>query len=399
MSNICGVIKMNIKRTYIIVLDSFGIGAEPDAPQFGDHDCNTLRSIVSSPKFSAPNLKKLGLFNIDGVDCAAKEETPLGAFGRMREKSMGKDTTIGHWEIAGIVSEKPLPTYPNGFPDDLIAELEKAFGRKILCNKPYSGTQVIHDYGQEHEKTGALIVYTSADSVLQIAAHESIVPPEKLYEYCRIARKILKGEHSVGRVIARPFIGSYPNYERTPRRHDFSMLPPGETMLDALTAKGFDTIGIGKISDIFAARGIGRHIPIESNIDGMNKAIATLDDDFNGLCFVNLVDFDMKYGHRRDVDGYANATTVFDKQLEEFMNKMKDDDILMITADHGCDPKAAGTDHTREYTPLLIWGKQVKANVNLGTRPTFADIGATTADLFGVKFATQGTSLKEKFLK
>lgn len=390
---------MSIKRAYIIVLDSFGIGAEPDAAQFGDHDCNTLRSIVSSPKYDTPNLKKLGLFNIDGVTCSSKEATPTAAFARMREKSMGKDTTIGHWEIAGIVSEKALPTYPNGFPADLIAQLEQAFGRKILCNKPYSGTQVIHDYGEEHEKTGALIVYTSADSVLQIAAHESIVPLEQLYEYCHIARKILTGEHSVGRVIARPFIGSYPNYERTPHRHDYSMLPPAETMLDALQDKGFATIGVGKISDIFAARGISRHIPIEGNEDGMNKTIATLDEDFTGLCFVNLVDFDMKYGHRRDVDGYANAATVFDKQLAQFMDKMHDDDILLITADHGCDPKAPGTDHTREYTPLLIWGKQVKGNTDLGTRPTFADIGATVTDLFGVHFPTQGTSLKNKFMK
>ncbi len=390
---------MKIKRVYIIVLDSCGIGAEPDAAQFGDHDCNTLRSIVSSPYYSTPNMKKIGLFNIDGVDYAEKETAPSGSFARLQEKSMGKDTTIGHWEIAGIVSSKPLPTYPNGFPAEVIAELEKAFGRKVLCNKPYSGTQVIHDYGQEHEKTGALIVYTSADSVLQIAAHEDVVPVETLYEYCRMARRILHGKHSVGRIIARPFVGKYPNYERTPRRHDFSLLPPAETILDVLQKNNLATVCVGKISDIFAARGVGRHIPINGNEDGMNKTIATLDDEFHGLCFVNLVDFDMKYGHRRDVDGYAKAATAFDGQLSTFMGKMHTDDIVMITADHGCDPKAPGTDHTREYVPLLIWGEQVKAGINLGTRPTFADIAATVADLFNVELSTQGTSLADKIIR
>ncbi|WP_231036124.1 phosphopentomutase [Pectinatus sottacetonis] len=390
---------MSIKRAYIIVLDSFGIGAEPDAAEFGDGDCNTLRSIVSSPRYYTPNMKKLGLFNIDGVDYMTSEKLPVGAFARMREKSMGKDTTIGHWEIAGIVSKDPLPTYPQGFPKDVINELETAFGRKIICNKPYSGTKVIKDYGQEHERTGALIVYTSADSVLQIAAHEEVIPVERLYEYCRIARKIMRGEHSIGRIIARPFAGKYPNYERTPRRHDFSLQPPAQTMMDVLLQHDFTTIGIGKISDIFAARGIGRHIPIDGNEDGMNKTIATLDEKFKGLCFVNLVDFDMKYGHRRDVDGYANAATVFDKQLGTFMKKMSDDDILFITADHGCDPKAPGTDHTREYTPLLVWGSQVKQGLNLGTCPTFADIAATITDLFAVKFVTEGKSLAGKIMK
>ena len=390
---------MKIKRVYIIVLDSCGIGAEPDAAQFGDYDCNTLRSIVSSPYYSTPNMKKIGLFNIDGVDYAEKEPAPSGSFARLQEKSMGKDTTIGHWEIAGIVSSKPLPTYPDGFPAEVIAELEKAFGRKVLCNKPYSGTQVIHDYGQEHEKTGALIVYTSADSVLQIAAHEEVVPVETLYEYCHMARRILHGKHSVGRVIARPFIGKYPNYERTPKRHDFSLLPPADTILDVLQKNNLATVCVGKISDIFAARGVGRHIPITGNEDGMNKTIATLNDEFHGLCFVNLVDFDMKYGHRRDVDGYAKAATAFDKQLRIFMGEMHADDIVMITADHGCDPKAPGTDHTREYVPLLIWGEQIKAGINLGTRPTFADIAATVADLFNVELSTQGTSLADKIVK
>ena len=382
-----------VRRAYILVLDSFGIGAEPDAAEFGDSaECNTLGSVAASAKFQVPNMARLGLFNIDGVSCCEKAKVPEGSFGRMRERSRGKDTTIGHWELAGIVSEKPMPTYPQGFPPELVERLEQGFGRRILCNKPYSGTQVIHDYGQEHEKTGALIVYTSADSVLQIAAHEEVVPLKQLYEYCRIARKILTGKHSVGRVIARPFIGSYPNYERTPHRHDFSMLPPQPTILDAVQSCGLDTIGVGKISDIFAARGVGRHIGIESNTDGMEKTIATLGEDFHGLCFVNLVDFDMKYGHRRDVDGYAEALTVFDRQLTEFLAGMRADDVLFITADHGCDPGAAGTDHTREYVPLLACGQRIRKGVNIGTRPTFADLAATIADLLGAKLETQGQS-------
>lgn len=381
------------KRAYLIVLDSYGIGAEPDAAEFGDGECHTLQTIVKSAKYDTPNLQKMGLFNIDGVDCGVKEAAPSAAYGRLRELSRGKDTTIGHWEIAGVVSEQPLPTYPEGFPAEIIAKLEAAFGRKIICNKPYSGTKVLMDYGQEHEKTGALIVYTSADSVLQIAAHESLVSPEQLYEYCRMARKIMTGVHSVGRIIARPFEGAYPNYVRTPRRHDFSMQPPAETMLDALQKQGLATIGVGKISDIFAARGISKHLGInKDNEDGMNKAIATLAEDFQGLCFVNLVDFDMQYGHRRDIDGYANAATVFDRQLATFMAKMQDGDIVMITADHGCDPGAPGTDHTREYVPFLAYGKGIKPGVNLGTRPTFADIAATITDMFDVPLATKGKS-------
>ena len=281
-----------IKRVFLIVLDSFGIGAEPDADEFGDGDCNTLRSIATSTKFNTPNLKKLGLFNIDGVDFLDSVENPAGSFARLRELSRGKDTTIGHWEIAGIVSEKPMPTYPNGFPDDVMEQLTKSLGRKLLCNKPYSGTKVIHDYGQEHEKTGALIVYTSADSVLQIAAHENHVPIDQLYDFCKTARKIMTGKHGVGRIIARPFIGKYPNYERTSHRHDFSLEPHAETILDALKRKGLDSIGVGKIADIFANRGITRSLGInEDNVDGMNKTLKLMDEDFTGLCFVNLVDF------------------------------------------------------------------------------------------------------------
>ena len=389
-----------IKRVFLIVLDSYGIGNEPDAADFGDGKCSTLKSIVASPKYDTPNLAKLGLFNIDGVDCGKPVENPAGTFARLRELSRGKDTTIGHWEIAGIVSERPLPTFPDGFPNELMEKISKALGRKLICNKPYSGTKVIHDYGQEHEETGALIVYTSADSVFQIAAHEEKIPVETLYEYCRISRKILQGEYGVGRVIARPFVGQYPNYERTPRRHDFSLEPPEETMLDALQRNNFATIGVGKISDIFAGKGISRSLGInKDNVDGMEKTLKLMDEDFNGLCFVNLVDFDMQYGHRRDVDGYANAATVFDRQLGEFLPKMKDDDVLMITADHGCDPGAPGTDHTREYIPLLIYGKTIKENLNLGTYPTFAMIAATVADMFDVDLKTKGESLLPRIIK
>lgn len=382
------------KRAFVIVLDSYGIGREPDAPEFGDDVCNTLKSIVASPKYDTPNMKKLGLFNIDGVGCGTPEAQPIGSFARLRELSRGKDTTTGHWELAGIVSEQPMPTYPDGFPADLIAKLEEAFGKKILCNKPYSGTAVIHDYGQEQEKTGGLIVYTSADSVFQIAANEKDVPVEELYGYCKTARKILQGKHGVGRVIARPYIGEYPNYTRTSRRHDFSLDPTGDTMLDALARKGLATIGVGKISDIFAGRSVSCSLGInKDNNDGMEKTLKLMDEDFTGLCFVNLVDFDMQYGHRRNVDGYAAAATAFDKQLGEFMGKMKDDDVLMITADHGCDPGAPGTDHTREYVPLLIYGKNIKAGVNLGTYPTFAMLGATISDMFDCDLKTKGESL------
>ena len=391
----------NIKRVFLIVLDSFGIGNEPDAADFGDGVCNTLKSIAQSEKFFVPNLEKIGLFNIDGVEWAKRAVTnPAASFARLQEKSRGKDTTIGHWEIAGIISEKPLPTYPEGFPPEIISKLEKAFGKKIICNKPYSGTAVIHDFGQEHEETGALIVYTSADSVLQIAAHENLVPVEELYNYCRTARKIMQGKHGVGRIIARPFTGNFPNYERTARRHDFSLEPPQETILDAMQKKNLATIGVGKISDIFAAQGISKSLGVnQDNTDGMKKTFAQMAEDFEGLCFVNLVDFDMKFGHRRDVDGYANAMTIFDLELGEFLSKMKSDDVLIITADHGCDPAAPGTDHTREYVPFLIYGQKIRSGVNLGTCPTFSVIAATLAEIFSVDFHTQGESILKSVSK
>ncbi len=383
-----------MKRVFLIVLDSCGIGAMPDCRDFGDENCNTLKRISESQYFSAENMLELGFGNIDGIDYLDKTGNPLAAVARLAEKSKGKDTTIGHWEIAGIVSEKSLPTYPNGFPQSVIDEFSKKTGRKIICNKPYSGTDVIRDYGKEHVKTGALIVYTSADSVFQIAAHESVVPIETLYEYCKIAREILCGENAVGRVIARPFEGEYPSFSRTVNRHDFSLAPPKETLLDALVKNGKTVYAVGKIYDIFAGNGISKYVFTHSNKEGMKKALEALDKDFDGLSFVNLVDYDMLYGHRQDTDGYAKAFAEFDGWLPSFIDRMKNEDVLMITADHGCDPGDSHTDHTREYTPLIFYGKQVKP-LNLGTRQTFADIAATVADYLGIPFECDGESFAD----
>ncbi len=372
------------KRIFLIVLDSLGIGQMPDAKKFGDMGCNTLASISKSDFFNVQNLPKLGLFNIDGVTCRESDEEPFAAFARMTEASVGKDTTIGHWEIAGVKTDKKFPTYPEGFPKEIISKFEKLTGRKVLCNKPYSGTDVIRDYGLDHEQSGALIVYTSADSVFQIAAHESIVPIKELYRCCEIARSILTGEHAVARVIARPFSGTYPNYVRTSNRHDYSLTPPKATMLDILKEAGKDVISVGKIYDIFAGKGVTEAVRTKDNTDGMIKTLQYMDEDFEGLCFVNLVDFDMKYGHRNDVTGYAKAITQFDEWLTKFIGRMKEEDLLIITADHGCDPGAMwSTDHTREYTPMIAFGDMVKP-CNLGTRDTFADIGATVLDYFGL---------------
>ena len=380
-----------MKRVFLIVLDSLGIGEMPDAAAFGDKDCNTLKHISASPEFCIDNLFKMGLGNIDGVNFLKKAELPSAAFARMTERSAGKDTTIGHWEIAGVVSDSPMPTYPDGFPSEILDEFSKKTGRGVLCNKPYSGTKVIADYGEEHIKTGDLIVYTSADSVFQIAAHEDIVPPEMLYEYCRIAREILVGDHAVGRVIARPFVGNYPDFTRTSNRHDFSVEPPKETLLDAIKSANKTVYAVGKIFDIFAGKGVTQKVFTTSNLDGIEKTLKALDTDFNGLCFINLVDFDMLYGHRQDINGYAKALTEFDRYLPEITTKMRDDDILVITADHGCDPGDNSTDHTREYTPLIVYGKSVKP-INLGTRKTFADIAATVADYLDVDFKCDGES-------
>ena len=355
------------KRVFLIVLDSFGIGAEPDAAAFGDEGTNTLGAIANHPNFNCPNLKKLGLFNIDGVTVGEKDAAPIGSFARLQEQSMGKDTTIGHWEIAGVVSPKPLPTFPDGFPDSLIHEFEEKTGHKVLCNKPYSGTQVLKDYGEQAMKEDALIVYTSADSVFQVAANEELVPVHELYRYCEIAREMLKGEYGVGRVIARPFTGNSGSYTRTTGRHDFSIEPPSVDMLDQLRDNGKDVIGVGKIHDIFAGKGLTEYTYTQGNEDGINKTLAYMDKEFEGLCFINLVDYDMLYGHRNDIDGYAKALTYFDERLPEILGKMQEDDLLMITADHGCDPGyTVSTDHSREYTPFLLYGKRI-APRNLGT--------------------------------
>ena len=383
-----------MKRVFIIVLDSCGIGALPDAYVWNDEGSNTLASIRNHPNFSCPNLVEMGLFNVETVGGGV--DAPTASFARLGELSKGKDTTIGHWEIAGIVSPMPLPTYPNGFPEEVIKEFEKRTGRKAICNMPYSGTEVIKDYGKEHIETGALIVYTSADSVFQIAAHEDHVPVSELYKYCEIARELLQGEHGVGRIIARPFNGEYP-YTRTANRHDYSLLPVATTMLDLLAEKGLQTISVGKIYDIFAGKSVSENNRTQSNHHGMEVAIEIQKRDFEGLCFVNLVDFDMKYGHRNDVAGYAGAMTDFDCQLEEFIKNMKEEDLLIITADRGCDPATPSTDHSREYVPMLIYGNSIKGGVDLGTRDSFADISATVLEYLGVdQKDTKGKSfLKE----
>lgn len=384
-----------MKRLFFIILDSFGIGEMPDANEFHDEGSNTLKSVSSSNFFNAPNMQKLGLFNIDGCSVAGDPvEHPIGAYGKFAERSKGKDTTTGHWEIAGLVSEKPFPTYPNGFPEEIIKEFEKQSGYKTLCNKPYSGTEVIKDYGRQHIKEKALIVYTSADSVFQIAAHEDVVPVEELYRVCEIARNILQGEHGVGRVIARPFTGEYPNYVRTSNRHDFSLKPPKDTMLDIMMRNGLDTIGVGKINDIFAGKGISEFVRTSGNTDGMEKTSEYLNKDFKGICFVNLVDFDMLYGHRNDVDGYAKAITEFDKWLGTFMEGLGEDDYLLISADHGCDPITPSTDHSREYVFMLAYGKKIKS-VDLGIRTTFADMAKTILHSFDMDGNIEGTSFWE----
>ena len=387
------------KRIFLIVLDSCGVGAAPDSEQFGDIGVNTLRSCAASPKFSMPHLIEAGLGNLDGIDYLPKTDHPTAALARLQEASMGKDTTIGHWEIAGIVSPSPLPTYPQGFPREVLEEFEKQTGRGVLCNLPYSGTDVIRDYGEEQKKTGKWIVYTSADSVFQVAANENWIPLEELYDACRKARAILRGKHGVGRVIARPYVGETPSdFRRTANRHDFSLEPPKQTMLDAIKAAGLDTLAVGKIYDIFAGQGTTEHVFNKSNADGMAHTDDYAARDFHGLCFVNLVDFDMQYGHRRDVDGYANALTEFDTWLGQFLPKLGEDDLVMITADHGCDPAyTATTDHTREYVPLVVLGKQVKP-VNLGTRKSFADIAATVTELLNVPYETPGKSFAREIL-
>ena len=381
-----------MKRVVLIVLDSFGIGELPDAANYGDVGSNTLRAVASNEEFDLPNMGKLGLFHIDGVSCGVKADAVEGSYARMVEVSRGKDTTIGHWEIAGIISENPLPTFPNGFPSELLKEFSRLTGRGVICNKPYSGTEVIKDYGEQHVKTGDYIVYTSADSVFQIAAHESIVPIDELYRDCEIARELCREEWGVARIIARPFEGLAPNYTRTSNRHDFSLVPPKITMLDALKSSKLDVLAVGKINDIYAGKGITEAVRTANNKEGIERTIENMKKDFEGLSFTNLVDFDMLYGHRNDVEGYARALTYFDSQLPRIMAELREEDILIITADHGCDPSTESTDHSREYIPCLIYGSKIKGGNNLGTRNTFADIAATILDYFEVVADIKGSS-------
>jgi phosphopentomutase len=383
-----------MKRVFLLVLDSVGIGELPDAKDYNDEGSHTLYATSKSKYFNMPNMEKLGLFNIDGVkDKFGKKDSDTydSSIARLAEKSKGTDTTTGHWEIAGVISSKAFPTYPNGFPKEIIDEFEQRTGRKTLCNLPYSGTEVILEYGKEHMDTGALIVYTSADSVFQIAAHEDVVPVEDLYKYCEIAREILQGEHGVGRVIARPFIGDHPNFTRTSNRHDYSLAPP-KTMLDQLVEAGIEVLGVGKIYDIFAGKGLTDTVRTNNNQEGIERLIERTARDFNGLCFINLVDFDMVYGHRNDIDGYAKALSEFDSQLPRILDSLRDDDILIITADHGCDPSTPSTDHSREYVPMLAYGKKIKKGINLGTRESFADIAATILEYFNLDQDIAGTS-------
>ena len=384
---------MKIKRVFLTVLDSFGIGAEPDAHLFGDVGANTIASIKASGVLNIPNLTAMGIGNIDGVDVIEAVDTPTAAVARVQEKSMGKDTTVGHWELMGVISERPLPTYPNGFPEEVIRAFEEKTGRGTLCNLPYSGTDVIRDYGEEHVKTGKLIVYTSADSVFQIAAHEDIVPLSELYRYCKIARELLVGEHGVGRIIARPFTTVDGEFKRTANRHDYSLVPPSKTALVALKDAGYTVRSIGKIYDIFVGDGITEYEYTHSNTEGIKLTIESIEKDFTGLCFTNLVDFDMLYGHRQDAVGYATAMNEFDAALPEMIKRLRDGDLLIITADHGCDPSDQSTDHTREYIPLIVYGKGVKPG-SLGTILGFDSVGTLISKLFGVEYSSEmNTSL------
>lgn len=392
----------NFKRVFIIVADSLGVGALPDADKFyngvmTDEGANTLAALCRTGN-DFTFLRKSGIFNIDGVTCNPGADRPIAAYGKMAERSAGKDTVTGHWELSGLVSPEPMPTYPDGFPDEIIVPFSKRCGRGVMCNKPYSGTDVIADYGREHIATGKLIVYTSADSVFQIAAHEDIVPVPELYRCCEIARELLHGRHAVGRVIARPFRGDYPDFKRTSARHDYSLPPHGKTVNDIISTSGMDVIGVGKIGDIFAGVGITESIKTTDNTDGISKTAALADRDFHGLCFVNLVDFDMKYGHRRDSEGYAAALMELDSALAEIVPRLGADDALILTADHGCDPSYYGTDHTREYVPVLVWGERITA-VNIGVRTSFADLAATVCDMLGAEHGEiSGTSFAGEIL-
>ncbi len=377
------------RKIILIVLDSVGIGALPDADLFGDYHCNTLGNCSRAVGgINLPNLGQMGLGLLTDISGVPPVDKPLACYGRMKERSPGKDTTTGHWELAGIILERPFPVYPDGFPPEIIEPFKKKIGRQILGNKAASGTAIIEELGEEHMRTGYPIVYTSADSVFQIAAHEEVIPLEELYRMCRIARELLTGRHEVGRVIARPFIGLPGSFKRTANRHDYSVKPPSPTVLDLLLDNGLEVVGVGKIRDIFAGKGISRSLPTTGNDDGINKTLAAMRENFSGLVFTNLVDFDQLYGHRNDPRGYAAALEEFDRRLPEIINHLRSKDVLIITADHGTDPTTPGTDHTREYVPLLVYGPGLKQGVNLGERESFSDVAATVAELFGLQFGT-----------
>jgi phosphopentomutase len=388
-----------VKRVIIVVLDSMGVGELPDAAEYGDQGSNTLANMAKAVGgLSLPHMQELGLGNIIAIEGVPPCDEPLGAYGRMAEASAGKDTTTGHWEIAGIYSPRPLPTYPNGFPEELIEEYERRIGRKTLGNYPRSGTVIIQELGEEHMRTGYPIVYTSADSVFQVAAHEEVIPIEELYRICQIAREMLVGEHAVGRVIARPFIGEPGNFTRTERRKDFSILPPEPTLLDRLVAAGHSVMGVGKIEDIFAHRGLSQSVHSPNNMACVDQTLAYMKGSRSGLIFTNLVDFDMLWGHRNNPQGYASGLQDFDRRLPEIMDTMMAKDILFLTADHGNDPTTPSTDHSREYVPLLAYGNAVKPGVDLGTRGAFADLGATVAELLGIESLPFGISFAEELL-
>lgn len=385
-----------IKRVILIVLDSVGIGELPDAHLFGDEGSNTIGNIARDyPALSLPNLVKLGLGNITDLGIG-KTESPQGAFGRAAETSPGKDTTTGHWEISGLILRHPFPTFPNGFPPEILRPFEAAIGTKTLANKPASGTVIIEEFGPQHEQTGYPIVYTSADSVFQVAMHEAVIPIERQYEICQIARDMLIGKDAVGRVIARPFVGKPGSYQRTTNRKDFSLTPPGKTVLQQILASGKEVLAVGKINDIFAGDGIGRYIKTANNMEGVDRTLEYMSAENEGLIFTNLVDFDMHFGHRNNVPGYANALMEFDQRLPELLAALKEDDIMIITADHGCDPTTPSTDHSREYIPILCVGNAIKKGQNIGTRTSFADIGASIAAFLHVEAPQDGKSFAKE---
>lgn len=389
-----------IKRIILIVLDSVGIGEMPDASKYGDVGSDTLGNVSKAANgLRLPNMEKLGLGNIDGVKNIVKYENPIGSFGKCAELSIGKDTVTGHWEIAGVILKKPLNTYPKGFSEDIIKEFESKIGRKVIGNKVASGTEIIKELGEEHIKTGSPIVYTSADSVFQIAAHEEIISLDELYNMCQIARKMFVGEKAIGRIIARPFIGEPGQFTRTSNRRDFALDPFDKTMLEYIKEKSISVMAVGKIEDIYNKKGITDAVHIKDNMDGIDKTLQYIKENKNGLIFTNLVDFDMLYGHRNDAVGYAKALVDVDNRIPEIISAMKEDDILILTADHGCDPTTESTDHSREYIPVIVYGERIKSGINIGVRKSFSDIGKTILDLLKIENNLYGDSFVKEILK